>query len=344
MNLLPMRNILNKTRGEVQSFLTYIPKKLHHRFLFGMQAFGLSEFRSINSNGRITARNRSTGEMRAYRTSREARFLEIFPKFALQRVSAMTGRIRLSLDFSTFGSLQIAYMGIITGKGRTIPIWLQVHPGKPKKNSMIPKLIKGLKNFLDHIDDPSRVVIAADRWFASPRLLRYLDESKVKFVIRIRSNIGVEVPWDEDLQKIYEIAQDDCQITHAQLRLRLIVSKWDKKMKQEEPWFLITNDSSSTRQQIINIYKRRFEIEEMFKDMKWILDYEWQQIQKPEVLEIIMWFVTIGWWIMQDVLAVEVRKSRSRKINPHKRLSYFACIQERLVQSMWPPELRLCNL
>lgn len=338
-----MRNILSQTSHKVQYLSEQITPKLRQRFLFGAQAFCFRPLRSLNSNGRLTSNNRATGEMRSYRTVRDTRFLEIFPKLAARRINETVGEIRLSLDFSTFGCLQLAYLGLITGKGRTIPIWMQVHLGKPAKGSMMPKLIKGLSSFLALVGDKDKITITADRWFPSPKLLQFLDSEGVKFVIRIRSGISVEVPWDESKQKIYEIAQDDCQITHGTLRLRLIVSKWGGSMKQEEPWFLLTNDTTRSRQQILNLYKRRFEIEEMFKDLKWLLDYEWHQIKTPHVLEVLMWFVILGWWIVQEVLAEEVLKSRSRKVHPKKKLSFFASMQERLLQVSWPIELTYCK-
>jgi hypothetical protein len=42
-------------------------------------------------------------------------------------------------------------------------------------------------------------------------------------------------------------------------------------MKQKEPWFLLTNitEEKLSRRQVINHYAKRFEIEELFKDIKW---------------------------------------------------------------------------
>lgn len=345
MNSLPMRNILYETNRKVQSqFLAQIPKKLQNRFLVGVQAFSFRPLQSINANGRLTSKKRSTGEMRAYRTLRTEKFANIFPRFAANIINEIQGEVRLSLDFSTFGDLQLAYLGLITGKGRTIPIWIKGYTLKPKKNTMVPDLIKGLNSFLEYVDDGSRLIIMADRWFASPKLIRYLCDEDIGFVIRIRSGIKVEVPWDKDNVPIREIAQEDCQVTHADKRLRLVVSKYDKSMKEEEPWYLLTNLSIHTRQQVLNLYKKRFEIEEMFRDLKWIMDYEWHRIQRPDVLENILWFVALGWWVMREVMWNLVVKSRCRKVHAKKKLSIFRNMWEEINRHMWPPELTFCRL
>lgn len=43
-------------------------------------------------------------------------------------------------------------------------------------------------------------------------------------------------------------------------------------MKEPESWFLLTNIPAHklSRQQIVRVYSRRFEIEEHFRDVKWV--------------------------------------------------------------------------
>lgn len=334
-------SIISKIKPKVQrDFLPLIPKQLHQRFLFGIQAFSFKRFVSINSNSRSTATKRCTGEMRGYRTTRDKRLLKFFTNIAVNYINKSTNDIiRLSLDFTSVNSLQMAQLAVTTGKGRALPIWLKAYTLKPHKNTMIPTLIDGLKSFFDIVDDKSRIVLAMDRWFCSPKLLRFLDEIGVRFVVRVVSTRKVAVPWDEDLVPLKDISHEETQCEYADLRLRLIVSKWEPNMKQEEPWFLLTNDKTLTRQQILNIYKKRFEIEEYFKDLKWLQGYEWQNIKTIEVIEVIMWFVTLGWWVKVELMHKLILESRSRQINPKKRLSFMRVILEELDRVFWPPGL-----
>ncbi len=335
------RKIRQKIEDE---YLPEVPKKLQQRFLFGVQAFSLQPFTSINANGRSTAENRNTGEMRAYRTVRDEKLPTIMMGLAVMYINKLTlGQVRLSLDITKLGSFQLAKLSVTTGKGRAIPIWLEAYPEKPDKRTMIPQLIKALKEFLKKVNYEGKIVIAMDRWFASPELLRFLNGEGVKFVCRVVSNRYIEVPWDER-KRIKDISHEETQCKYAELKLRLVVSKWDPKMKQEEPWFLLTNDSELTRQQVLNIYAKRFEIEEYFKDLKWIQRYEWTRIKKTEVIGVVMWFAILGWWLFKEVMWQVVLKSRSRKIHPKKRLSFFRVMWEEFYRALWPPGLRLVPL
>jgi hypothetical protein len=92
-------------------------------------------------------------------------------------------------------------------------------------------------------------------------------------------------------------------------------------MKDAEPWFLLTNlPDGITRQQVLNRYAERFEIEEAFKDMKWLQRLEWQRVKKPEVIRSLLLFVFLGWWLLWRTTVKELPK---QKVHPKKRLSWF---------------------
>lgn len=117
-------------------------------------------------------------------------------------------------------------------------------------------------------------------------------------------------------------------------------------MKQDESWFLLTNisDQDMTRRQILNRYATRFEIEEFFKDFKWIQRYEWQQLETREAFAVLLGFAFLGWWIMAKALSGVVRRARSQAMNDHHRLSWFRACYEELTRLCWPPELRFVPL
>src|SRR5690606_12084083 len=75
---------------------------------------------------------------------------------------------------------------------------------------------------------------------------------------------------------------------------------YSNAMKQDEPWLLLTNipPSKRTRQQILHTYAKRFEIEEHFKDIKWIERYEWHHIRKLTVARTVFMFAFLGWWLL----------------------------------------------
>jgi len=321
---------LHQIRIKVQhTFLPIIPFRLHKRFLFGIESISLKRFESLNANGRGTANNRNTGESRMYRLMHDERFLELIPKAVTALINRSAGELRLSLDFSKVGPLQIACLAVTTGKGRALPVWIKVYFSKPRRGTMIPKLIRGLEKFILNVDSVTRINICMDRWFASPELLKFLHGSGLTFIVRVKSGLHVGVPWEEEPIPVGEISAEDTICIYAGMRLRLVRSNLRAGMKEDEPWFLLTNDWEMSRQMILNRYAKRFEIEEFFKDLKWIQGYEWHRIKTKKVLETVLWFMILGWWILKEVFWGEVLLSRSRQINPKKRLSFFRHIWEK---------------
>jgi hypothetical protein len=94
----------------------------------------------------------------------------------------------------------------------------------------------------------------------------------------------VGVPWVEPdrTTTVDEVSLSDTPVTYHGHDWRLVQSDLKPSMKEPEPWFLLTNipTHKMTRQQILRTYAKRFEIEEHFKDIKWIERYEWHQMQK----------------------------------------------------------------
>lgn len=108
-------------------------------------------------------------------------------------------------------------------------------------------------------------------------------------------------------------------------------------MKCDEPWFLLSNlPEEATRRQILNRYAERFEIEEAFKDLKWLQRLEWQQIKKPEVIESLLHFVFLGWWLLWRLEGKDLPK-REKQGKHH--ISWFRRSWEKLQLLSRPPEL-----
>lgn len=115
-------------------------------------------------------------------------------------------------------------------------------------------------------------------------------------------------------------------------------------MKDDEPWFLLTNlpdrtPSSTwgyTRRQILNRYTERFEIEEAFKDIKWLQRLKWQQVKRAEVIEALLHFIFLGWWLLWVLEGEHTLKRVQRK---KQQLSWFRTSWEKLQRLSRPPEL-----
>jgi hypothetical protein len=122
----------------------------------------------------------------------------------------------------------------------------------------------------------------------------------------------------------------DTPVTYHGHDWRLIRSTLRTGMKSEEPWFLLTNIPTSklSRQQVLRTYAKRFEIEEHFKDIKWIERYEWHQMRKLDTARTVFMFVFLGWWLLLKAYRSAKDHPQARKTHPKKKLSWFRTIWE----------------
>ncbi len=312
---------------------THIPKKLHPRFFTGIEALATKSLASLNANGRGLSENRWTGESKVRRTVTDARFPGLLLTPIVKEFLPKQGSLRLSLDHSTFGTFTIAVFALSAGTGRALPVWCVV-TRTGKGHPLLKPLLRGFKSLLEQLSyqQRRRVVVVMDRWFAIPDLLEYLDSEHIGFVVRLKSGTPVGVPWVEPDRTtvVDEVSPPDTSVTYHGHDWRLVQSDLKPNMKEPEPWFLLTNIPAHkmTRQQILRAYAKRFEIEEHFKDIKWIERYEWHQIRKLSVARTVFMFVFLGWWLLLRAYGAATDHQQTRKTHPKKRLSWFRTIWE----------------
>ncbi len=113
--------------------------------------------------------------------------------------------------------------------------------------------------------------------------------------------------------------------------MRLVISplpqqkKTKQKAKQKlERWYILTNDFDSTREEVLNIYAHRFEIEETFKDLKHICDLKKLFINTKLTFRILLMFVSLSFWLaFWCKLISQLNQVNLIKVNRHKKRSYF---------------------
>ncbi len=325
---------IQKVTKHVQALAgTYIPKKLQPRFTTGVAALSTTALTSLNANGRGLHDNRWTGESRVRSTVTDVRFPALLLRAIVKEFLPKHGQLRLSLDHSTFGTFTIAVFALSAGKGRALPVWCVVtRTGKGHK--LLKPLLRGFRILLDQLSyqQRKRIVVVMDRWFAIPDLLGWLDREHLGFVVRLKSSTPVGVPWVEPHKTIPagEVSLPDTPVTYHGHDWRLVRSDLRPGMKSEEPWLLLTNIPTNklTRQQVLRTYAKRFEIEEHFKDMKWIEKYEWHQLRKLNTARTVFMFVFFGWWLLLKAYGTDKAYQRERKTHPKKQLSWFRTIWE----------------
>jgi hypothetical protein len=192
-----------------------------------------------------------------------------------------------------------------------------------------------------------KLVLVMDRWFASDKLFCLFEEHGIYFVCRTKSDKRIQLPWDPSWYKIpiLELSFLETKITYRGHKLRLVRSEVTPGMKDPEPWFLLTNlpgegEDAVTRRQILNRYEERFEIEEDFKDIKWLQRLEWQRVRTPEVIRNLLLFVFLGWWLLWWCEGKDA-KIKQKHIHPKKKLSWFRLVWEQLQYLISAPQLAL---
>lgn len=203
--------------------------------------------------------------------------------------------------------------------------------------------LEELFQFLAQAAPHLKLVLVMDRWFASDKLFQLFTQYGVYFISRTKSDKRVQLPWDPSWWRvpIQEISLTETDITYRSHRLQLIRSDYNENMKDPEPWFLLTNlPEEITRRMVLNRYAERFEIEEAFKDVKWLQRLEWQQVRKPEVIRTLLLFVFLGWWLTWRYIATAAQALAPQKqLNPKKRLSWFRLSWEYLQRLLRTPLL-----
>lgn len=183
-------------------------------------------------------------------------------------------RILVSMDWTEFDAddHSTISLSLITRGKRTIPLlWLTVNKSKLKGKQRSWEAI-ALMSLYVAMPKGVEVVIVADRGFGDVELYNFIRSLNFDFVIRYRQAIYVEfegqlrpcstlVPRRGQVRIIRQ-----ARLTHRRVGPFTVVLCKAAGMK--EPWCLATSLDSLTGRQVVQIYSRRFQCEETFRDLK----------------------------------------------------------------------------
>lgn len=199
-------------------------------------------------------------------------WLPIFRAWLENQISAKQA-VYIAIDRTNWGKINLLVISCIWNR-RAIPIYFQ----------LLPKL--GSSNFAEQqaallkvlpLLPKQRTIILGDREFCSVTLGNWLREQKVCFCLRLKKDEFVEVEksiWQEldelGLKRGNSCFLEGVKVTKTKkLGGFNLAAKWKRNYlgwTAEEGWFLLTNLSSL--ELAITAYKKRFGIEEMFRDLK----------------------------------------------------------------------------
>ena len=188
-------------------------------------------------------------------------------EFAPQQV------LYIAIDRTKWGCINLLMISLIWDR-RSLPIYWELLPKQGNSNfdSQTAAITKILRLFKDY-----KVVLLGDREFCSVKLGSWLAEQEVYFCLRLKKNEFVQLEGEIWLQLEQlglvpgmQLYLDGVSVTKQKGFGKFNVAcKWQRKYwgwAPDEGWFILTNlpDLESA----ILSYKKRFGIEEMFRDFK----------------------------------------------------------------------------
>lgn len=181
----------------------------------------------------------------------------------------------LVLDWTEFDADDQATLALqmMTDHGRTTPLmWLSVRKSEMRnqRNRHEDRVLMRLREVLA---DDVQVTILADRGFGDTKLYALMAELRFDYVIRFRGVIKVT-----DSDGVRKAAADwvpsngrtkmlvGVELTSSKMPVPAVVLKKGKGMK--EAWCLATSRSDLAAAKVVDLYSKRFKIEESFRDTK----------------------------------------------------------------------------
>jgi hypothetical protein len=305
-------DIVADARLLIQSkLLPTVPNKWQEQLSFGLEAFALRPFQSAGSNARAVVANANTAASKVRRLLGNQKLAErlgvVFDQLNLVRPGSY-----VNVDHSDFDGLTALVGAIQTRNGRAIPCMVEttyaLHlPGAGSRNdaprwkelrtdmqfarasqSFTGHTIDALQALADRLGFWPRLVF--DRGFANESIVEHLNAEGATFYIRLKG--GNYAECDGQQLHIAALPEKDATVRLFGKLLRVVRSP--KSKAAPEPWYILTNDLTSSRNKVVQIYYHRFEIEETFKDTKHLFELHRLQFDRPTSLKVVLWLVFLG--------------------------------------------------
>lgn len=340
---MPSKDIVRDSRILIQNkLLQVVPTKWWPQFAFGLEAFALRPFRSAGSNARTVVANVNTAASKVRRLLKNHKLAS-----ELGVVSDQLGLVRpgsyVNVDHSDFDGLTALVGAVQTRNGRAIPCMVETTyalrlPGEGSKKatqrldslrqdmqfarqtqSFTGHTIDALQDLHDRLGFWPKLVF--DRGFANGSIVEHLNAEGAVFYIRLKG--GNYVEYEGRKTKIEQVPVKDALVKLFGLTLRIVRSP--KSRRTPEPWYILTNDTHSSRDKIVKIYYHRFEIEETFKDTKHLFELHRLKFLRPASLKMVLWLVFLGIAVLYTVskpVTGQIRMANARKYISWVRQAY----------------------
>lgn len=304
-------SILPKIQEKInQHILPLVKTKWKARVLLGLQAFSLQPFVSINANARMSRSNADAAERQIYRLL-DANLSHVFASLLFE-FHRITRESVIALDFSIFHPFAVLCFGLQTRDGRAIPIWQDILKYPVEKDSQNSFILDTLSELLAVVGSSFKLV--CDRGFIGEHLIHGFLDKEITFYVRLKAGMHWKVQGKRrQLKHQWQLDQTG-SIYGEKLRVVRSSRTLQKQLKAKEPWYILTNDFDSGREEILKIYYYRFEIEETFKDIKHLFNTKPNWIKKTKTLKTILWFQILGIWLCCKLKHLIPPEKNSKKL------------------------------
>ena len=198
-----------------------------------------------------------------------------------RHVRKLKGRpLLVSFDWTKIRSVHVLMAAVVI-QGRAIPLCWGSYADKTlgkSQNALEEALLLALK---DMLGPDVKVILLADRGFGRTELGRFCQRVGFDYIIRIKNKVTVKfndqnVRLDRDPvhRGVCELHRDVLYRQHGPVKQHIVI-RWKKGLpkKSDQPWYLMTHldlpgDSKQAARRISDLYARRFDIEELFRDAK----------------------------------------------------------------------------
>lgn len=191
---------------------------------------------------------------------------------ALKVYKNFSNKVDIIIDHTTIEDKFVILQIVMRIGKRSVPLWYKVFRYKEEGNKSFTYVKEGL-NFVYSILKPYNfeVTLLADRGFKSLDLFKFIEEDlQWNYCIRCTKDMLLEIENNPKIKTLSDIKTSKSRAKYF-YNVKLSAKKHvcniaiHKDSDSDDPWYIINNIGGP---KAILRYKRRFEIEETFKDFK----------------------------------------------------------------------------
>lgn len=326
MPILP--TIQEKIQKEI---LPLVKAKWKPMVQLGVNALSLKPFVSLNSNARSSRVNEVAAERQMYRLLSHPRLVDLFSSLLLSFFSIDEHSV-IVMDFTIEGKFAMLCLALQTREGRAIPIWVDVLEYPINDHSQNLFILDVMREFQSVVGCSFKLV--CDRGFIGDWLIGGFLDLNLQLYIRLKrgQHWRVQGKWvcftqQWKLDQVGMIYGETLRVVRSSKTLQ-------RQMKAKEPWIIVTNDFTASRNEVLEWYAHRFEIEETFKDLKHLFKFFPTWFKKKTSVIMAFWFFMLGFWLLWQVSRVPHIWQERFKRHIKKRISWVKQLLELLQKEL----------